>query len=85
MFYFELLRYWSTFTLTNYVEAKKVIKMKKNILLLFLAFMTLGVYAQEAAETVQPEEPKPLFKYPQAPDTITSFQDRANYVIARFW
>lgn len=59
--------------------------MKKNILLLFLAFMTLGVYAQEAAETVQPEEPKPLFKYPQAPDTITSFQDRANYVIARFW
>lgn len=26
-----------------------------------------------------------LFPYPQAPDTISSFQDRANYVIIRFW
>ena len=29
--------------------------------------------------------PKTLFPYPQAPDTISSFQDRANYVVIRFW
>ena len=60
--------------------------MKKNILLLmFLMAMTPIMVAQNANEVEGVEAPKTLFEYPQAPDTIMSFQDRANYVVIRFW
>lgn len=60
--------------------------MKKIIYLFALIFVVPVVaMAQENTEEQNNDAPKTLFVYPQAPDTITSFQDRANYVIQRFW
>ena len=61
--------------------------MKKNILILMLCMaVTPMLVAQKANDVVaENETPKTLFAYPQAPDTIKSFQDRANYVVIRFW
>ena len=60
--------------------------MRKIILLLSLILVatSLNVVAQDNTEVVQ-DKPKTLFTYPQAPDTIKEFQDRANYVVIRFW
>lgn len=60
--------------------------MKKYIfiVLLFSVLSSLSVMAQDNVEG-QYEAPKTLFPYPQAPDTISSFQERANYVVIRFW
>ena len=60
--------------------------MKKNIfiIVLFSVLSSLSVMAQDNVEG-QYEAPKTLFPYPQAPDTISSFQERANYVVIRFW
>ena len=60
--------------------------MKKILyfLAVILALPVMSV-AQENADVQTSEAPKTLFEYPQAPDTITSFQDRANYVIQKFW
>lgn len=60
--------------------------MKKIILLLsFISVLSwFPVFSQDEIGEM-PEKPKTLFPYPQAPDTIKSFQDRANYVVIRFW
>ncbi len=60
--------------------------MKKNILisLLTIVLAVMSMTAQENAQ-IYNEAPKTLFPYPQAPDTIRSFQERANYVVTRFW
>lgn len=60
--------------------------MKKYIFIvvLFSVLSSLSVMAQDNVEG-QYEAPKTLFPYPQAPDTISSFQERANYVVIRFW
>lgn len=60
--------------------------MKKYILITVFALIlsSLSIAAQENVQG-QYEAPKTLFPYPQAPDTIRSFQDRANYVVIRFW
>ena len=60
--------------------------MKRNILLLVLMMVIMPFVAvSQENMPVETEAPKPLFTYPQAPDTIKSFQDRANYVVIRFW
>ena len=60
--------------------------MRKIILvmILLLPLSTKLAVAQDNTEMVVGEAPKTLFPYPQAPDTIKSFQDRANYVIIHF-
>lgn len=60
--------------------------MKKILLLLSLivAVPSLVAVAQDNS-TEQYETPKTLFKYPQAPDTMSSYQERANYIVIRFW
>lgn len=61
--------------------------MKKYIFLLSLVcgMVSLSVKAQDNTEVVEAVAHKTLFPYPQAPDTISSFQERANYVVIRFW
>ena len=59
--------------------------MKKIIYILALIIAPVVAVGRVNSEVLQQESPKTLFEYPQAPDTITSFQDRANYVIKRFW
>ena len=61
--------------------------MRKIIiaLIIMLPLFAQLAMAQDNTETVVGEAPKTLFPYPQAPDTIKSFQDRANYVIIHFW
>ena len=59
----------------------------RKIILVFILLMSatsLSLVAQENTEE-SPATPKTLFPYPQAPDTITNFQDRFNYVLIRFW
>lgn len=60
--------------------------MKKIILFiaLLMSVVSLSVEAQDNVGTA-PMAPKTLFTYPQAPDTITNFEDRFNYVVIRFW
>ena len=48
-------------------------------------FATLPMVVAQEINDVVKETPKTLFEYPQAPDTIKSFQDRANFVVIRFW
>ena len=62
-------------------------KEKRKVMrkLIFLVLMMMGVCALGAYAQGNDGEKKPLFAYPQAPDTIVSFQDRANYVVIRFW
>ena len=52
--------------------------------MLFLAVAPI-VVAQESNNEQGVIAPKTLFEYPIAPDTIKTFQDRANYVVIRFW
>ena len=59
--------------------------MKKTIFFLLLLMAASVVKAQDYNGTQVEETPETLFKYPQAPDTISSFQERANYVVSRFW
>lgn len=59
--------------------------MKKTIFFLLLVVVTLTTKAQVYSTSQAGETPQTLFNYPQAPDTISSFQERANYVVARFW
>lgn len=60
--------------------------MKRNILLVVLMMVMMPFVAVSQENTpVEPEAPKSLFAYPQAPDTIKTFQERANYVVIRFW
>lgn len=60
--------------------------MKKIILILSLVLSTTSFVAVGQDFTAEDETvEKTLFQYPQAPDTIKSFQDRANYVVIRFW
>lgn len=60
--------------------------MKKIILLLsFISVLSWFPVFSQGEIGEMPEKPKTLFPYPQAPDTIKSFQDRANYVVIRFW
>lgn len=57
--------------------------MRKILFLLIMMAGVCSLYAQDNTAAV--ETPKTLFPYPQAPDTIKSFQDRTNYVVIRFW
>ena len=60
--------------------------MKRNILLVVLMMVMMPFVAVSQENTTsEPEAPKSLFAYPQAPDTIKTFQERANYVVIRFW
>lgn len=61
--------------------------MRKIILamILLLPLSTKLAVAQDNNVNESAEVSKTLFPYPQAPDTIKSFQDRANYVIIHFW
>lgn len=65
----------------------KTNRMKKITTILFLFFVATSIVAtaQNNEETLTQDAPKTLFEYPHAPDTITSFQDRTNYVLIRFW
>lgn len=70
-----------------YINNLKNNKMKKIIFFisLILSSSSFAVMAQNNSDEQLQEAPKTLFPYPQAPDTIKSFQDRANFVIIRFW
>ncbi len=60
--------------------------MKKIILLLSLVLIIPSLVAVGQDNTnVLYGDSESLFTYPQAPDTMTSYQDRANYVVIRFW
>lgn len=61
--------------------------MKKIIfaMILLLPLSAQLAMTQDNMGSGVAEAPKTLFPYPQAPDTIKSFQDRANYVIIHFW
>lgn len=51
-----------------------------------LSLFSFSLYAQdEAAAPVALAAPKTLFPYPQVPDTISTLQDRTNYILIHFW
>lgn len=58
--------------------------MKKIFVSLVMVISTGFVAFSQTTETAN-EKPKTLFEYPVAPDTISSFENRANYIVQRFW
>lgn len=61
--------------------------LRKMVLAATVGAMSIApfavVYGQEATE--QPQAPKTLFKYPVAPDTISTLEGRTNYIVSKFW
>ncbi len=58
----------------------------KRIILAIVILLTLSptlVRAQEQTEA--PAAPQTLFPYPQVPDTISSLENRTNFIVSKFW
>ena len=63
-------------------SAKTALRNAKRaaFVVVFAAICAVSGLAQD-----EPQTPKTLFTYPQCPDTITSMENRFNFVVQHFW
>ncbi len=61
--------------------------IKKMMVAAAVAVMAVAPFAMASGQDAQsqPQAPKTLFKYPVAPDTISTLEGRTNYIVSKFW